>query len=125
MAVQVLTLPEIEEVSLVDKAANKRKFFFVKRDEGSEEFELEKGDTSIAIKSDGTVEGTEVSVNGKAVSNLIDFTFGFYVDSMWPSDKPQPVAARYTIKAKGESSGGFKSTRTYTLAKSIEQETSK
>lgn len=108
---------DIDEVSLVDKAANKRRFFFIKNNEGEEVVSvvpLEKANTSIELKSDGSYEGTSITVNGKEVDPL-DFSLSLYKFSQ---DDGQ-VACRYTTASKGKS-GGFKSIKTYVLAKAKE-----
>lgn len=107
---------EVEETSFVDQPANLRKFFFIKNDEVSEEFTLEKGNTSITIVSDGSEKGTSVTINGKAVSNLTEFFFGFYKQPDRPEGAVGQVVCNYTVESKGESKG-FKSTRSYRLAK--------
>ena len=65
---------DIEEVSLVDRPANKRKFLLIKREDGEE--------TELTIKTDGTADGTTLSVNGGEVSDLKSFWF-----SLWPPDE--------------------------------------
>jgi len=64
---------DIEEVSLVDRPANKRKFLLIKREDG----EI----TELTIKTDGTVDGSSLSVNGEEVKDLKAFWF-----ALWPSD---------------------------------------
>lgn len=64
---------DIEEVSLVDRPANKRKFLLIKREDG----EI----TELTIKTDGTFNGTTLEVNGEPVENLTSFWF-----AAWPPD---------------------------------------
>lgn len=64
---------DIEEVSFVDRPANKRKFLLIKREDG----EI----TELTIKTDGTSDGTTLSVNGGPVDALKSFWF-----SLWPAD---------------------------------------
>jgi len=111
---RILEDVEVEEVSLVDIPANLRKFFFIKRDEGSEDFEIEKGNTSISVDSDGTGKVTKVTINGTEFGNVLDFQM--FVSDLPEGGDDQPIYCRYTVAAKG-SNKGFKSTRTYVLAK--------
>ena len=64
---------DIEEVSLVDRPANKRKFLLIKREDGEV--------TELTIKTDGTSDGTTLSVNGEEADDLKSFWF-----SLWPPD---------------------------------------
>jgi len=64
---------DIDEVSLVDRPANKRKFLLIKREDGEV--------TELTIKTDGTFDGTTLSVNGEEADDLKAFWF-----SLWPPD---------------------------------------
>lgn len=77
---------DIEEVSFVETPANKRKFLLIKREDG----EI----TELTIKTDGTGDGTELSVNGEPVDDLTGFWFAF-----WPADDfdAAMVAGSYTV----------------------------
>ena len=63
----------IEEVSIVDKGANRKKWFLIKREDGQI--------TELTIKTDGTANGTGLTVNGEEVDDLKSFWF-----MLWPSD---------------------------------------
>lgn len=112
---RILEDVEIEEVSLVDVPANLRKFFFIKRNSGTEKFEIEKGDTSISIDSDGTIEGTKITINGKKLKNISNFLFSFFLDSEF-SDGSGPVFSQFTLTSD-KKKDGFTSAETFTLAK--------
>jgi len=116
-----LTGLKIDEVSLVDHPANKRKFMFAKKDdegeaEESSDLQFYKGNTDIIIKSDGTVEGTSVSINGRTIEGILDFSFGYYATPGLDMSE-QKVQARYTIMSKGRTQAGFRTTSTFTLSK--------
>lgn len=112
---RILEDVEIEEVSLVDVPANLRKFFFIKRNSGTEKFEIEKGDTSISIDSDGTIEGTKITINGKKLKDISNFLFSFFLDSEF-SDGSGPVFSQFTLTSD-KKKDGFTSAETFTLAK--------
>ena len=111
---------EVEEVSLVNKPANLRPFIFWKSQVDSEEDEtttdhIEKQFTKlgVSINTDGTQDGTSVSVNGKALRELKHI-----VVSITPlGSQDVAVFCEYTVAAKGEANGGFQASRTYTLHK--------
>jgi len=63
---------KIDEVSLVDKPANKRRFLLIKREDGEM--------TDIAIKTDGTADGSEISVNGEVMEDLTAFYCSLLTD---------------------------------------------
>ena len=75
----------IEEVSLVDRPANKRKFLLIKRED-----EI----TELTIKTDGTFDGTTLTVNGEKVKDLKAFWF-----MLWPPDDFDDgmVSGSYTV----------------------------
>ncbi len=101
----------IKEVSLVDKPANMEPFMFVKNEDGT----LEKAHTSIKIDSDGTFGGTKLTVNGRAVTNLVAANLSMF-GALSDEFDSEPIFFRYTTANKGRQSG-FKSTRTHTLTK--------
>ena len=118
MAIRKLSDPEIEEVSLVDHGANLRKFFFVKNanktdSESTEIYEFNKADTDIKVESNGTVDGTTISINGKKI-NPINFYFSMYKNEneTWEND----VFCDYAIEEKGEK-GDFSNVKLYRLQK--------
>ena len=110
----------VKEVSLVDEPANLRRFMFVKSldgEGGSESENVEKAFKSLdlSLKTDGTSGGTSVTINGKRLKELK----GLVVSMAELGQDDVTVYAQYTIANKGESPGGFESTRTYTLRKSL------
>ncbi len=103
----------IKEVSLVDKAANKKRFLFFKRDGESEALEaIEKKNVEITITSDGTVSNTKLKINGSEVENLSSFDCFF---NTLNADKEAKIHCSYTIVV--EDKAGFKNTETFHLAK--------
>lgn len=104
----------LDEISLVDKPANKRGFLLFKQEgEASTDDSLLKAKKkiNIVIDSDGTVGGTTVTVNGDKVDKLQSFSF-----SLWDAtDKDAKVSASYSVLA--EATDGFQRTETYYLAK--------
>lgn len=113
---------DIDEVSIVDKGANRRKFMFIKRDADGEEHILLKAETTIVIKSDGTSKGTTMSINGMAVDRLHELGFGFYDAEPDNEDSSTPVMLRYVTSNKNANPAGFKGTKTFVLAKADEDE---
>ena len=113
-----LTELNIDEVSLVDKAANKRTFMIIKRDAEGEERVLLKANTSITIVSDGTAKGTNLTINGSSVSRIHELGFGMY-DAEPDNDEGgnPPVMLRYVTSNKQANPAGFKSTKTFIFAK--------
>lgn len=101
----------INEVSMVDKPANKLPFLFFKR-EGEQGVNLlnKKKKIKIEIESNGLVGGTKVSINGEALGKLRSFDFSF-----WGDDPKQTIHASYSKVA--ESEDGFSRTETYYLTK--------
>lgn len=99
---------KITEVSIVDAPANRREFLFIKSD-------LEKAEADIQIKSDGSLQGTEITVNGKKIEDLKSFYFSFYK----PADDEEvyidPVSCSYTVTSDAED--GFVTSETYNLSK--------
>lgn len=98
---------EIEEVSVVDAPANKRRFLLFKND-------IEKTDTDIRIQTDGTSEGTKITVNGDEIKDLKSFYFSFYKPDEGEEMYIDSVYASYMIIADAD--GGFTHV-TYTLSK--------
>ena len=107
----------VEEVSIVDKAANKRRFMFIKRDADGEEIELLKADTDITIKSDGTSGGTKITINGREIKRVHEASFAFFDNPDSTDGDSNPVYFRYVTSAAGKSSGGFRQSKTFVLAK--------
>ena len=100
----------VDEVSLVDRPANQKPFLFFKSADGTTEIEKQSG-LDLAFKTDLTIDGTSVSINGKRITNLTGLNLWVSPDG----DDKVNVSCGYTVAAKGESNGGFKSSRTYTL----------
>ena len=61
---------EIEEISVVTRAANKKKFLFLKQDE----------EKRIEITSDGTREGTVIRINSRVIEQPEGIAFNLYRD---------------------------------------------
>ena len=106
----------VKEVSFVDKPANLRPFLFWKRDEEAvaDPVAVEKKfqKLSVSFDSDGTVEGTKLTINGSDVTQLL--SFGVNASKMGDEFG---LYCSYTQTAKGEANGGFRPTYTYTLTK--------
>ena len=117
-----LTDADVDEVSFVTKPAFSREgvpqtFLFFKSEDGT----FEKKHADIQLKSDGTVQGTEITINGKSISPL-EFNFSMFAPTDITDDTPTlPVFARYTVASKGES-GGFSSTKTFILSETRKTE---
>ena len=108
----------VEEVSIVDKAANKRRFMFIKRDETTgEETRIEKVDTDITIKSDGSNGGTTIPINGRKIDRVHEASFAFFDDPDNTDGDGNPVYFRYVTSAAGKSNGGFRQSKTFVLSK--------
>ena len=112
-----LTDIDIQEVSLVDKAANKKKFLFFKA-AGEDAPARSKSKTkklkkkiNIVIDSNGTIGGTKISVNGEEIPNLRDFNFSFWGDS----DDSRSVSCSYSKFVETED--GFSRSETFYLSK--------
>lgn len=100
----------VNEVSMVDKPANKLPFLFFKR-EGEQNVNLnKKTKIKIEIESDGTGKGTKITVNGDKLGEVRDFSFYFY-----GNDAQSPVSCSYSKVVEAED--GFKRTETYYLSK--------
>ena len=104
---------KIDEVSMVDLPANKIPFLFFKRDgAGKTQLTKAKKKITIEIESDGTVNGTKITINGDKLGKLKSFEFGFYND-----DPKATIHASYTKTT--ESVDGFSRTETYYLTKGV------
>ncbi len=100
----------LEEVSVVDKAANKKTFLFFKQ-KGVPAKQLKKKRINIVIDSDGTIGGTKIYVNKEELEDLRDFSFSF-----WGNDDAKTrVSASYTKATQSED--GFSRTETFYLSK--------
>jgi len=103
---------KIKEVSLVDKAANKKKFLFFKQENGTPDKgsnrKLFKKNTNIVIDSDGTVKGTKISVNGSKLKDIESFSFSFWRES-------ENISCSFSALATTED--GFSRSETFYLAK--------
>lgn len=93
---------QIKEVSLVGSPANKKKFLFWKDD----------GPTKIEIGTDGTHDGTKITVNGDDIENVDSFSFYLYPDRGGDGDC---VSCSYSRVVGAED--GFQRTETYYLTK--------
>jgi hypothetical protein len=103
MAKRKLSDIELEEVSLVGRAANKRKFLVCKAEK-----------LEIGIVTDGTSEGTEVKVNGEELKEITNFYFSYSGDQNMGMGVPY-VTCNYAKVV--EFQDGFKRTETYWLSK--------
>lgn len=101
---------KIKEVSLVDSPANKIPFLFFKNQDGARVVNKQKN-PKIVIESDGSVDGTNISINGEALNRLKSFDFGFYESN----DPKASIHASYSIAT--ESDSGFSRTENYYLSK--------
>jgi hypothetical protein len=111
----------VEEVSLVDRAANKRTFFFVKRDSSDDGGSGDDSTgTTIKIDSDGTIDGTKANVNGNDIDPH-SIHFGFDKDQSPESldaqgnKNPRKVDFHFCQKCLG--TDGIHKTTTHTLSK--------
>lgn len=107
---------KIDEVSWVDQAASRREFLFVKRDPAAVDLDKKAVNLSVEFSTKGTPDTTSLKVNGLAVGSPQNLALYF---SPLGEDNIS-VACEYTVRAKNEANGGFKSTRTYRLAKNVE-----
>ncbi len=101
---------ELSEVSLVDKAANKKKFLFFKQ-EGKKPSKKLKKKINIVIDSDGTIGGTKIAVNKEDIENLRDFSFSFWSNE----DMGRAVSCSYSKVV--ETDDGFSRSETFYLSK--------
>jgi len=109
---------EINEVSWVDRPANQIPFLFWKQAD-IESVDLNKTDTKldISFSTKGTPDSTKITVNGSKVDASY---FSLYYSPISGTDNIS-LGCEYTVKAKGESNGGFSASRTYSLYKNVEQ----
>lgn len=106
----------LAEVSLVDKAANKKKFLFFKQEkeqatDAKKKAKKLKKKINIVIDSDGTVGGTKIVLNKEELKDLRDFSFSFWGDS----DMDRAVSASYSKFV--ENDDGFSRSETFYLSK--------
>jgi len=105
---------KIDEVSWVDRPANLSPFLFVK----NESKDIDKKDVNLTVdfNTKGTPESTSLNVNGKSITDPQSFSLYYspYGDSI-------SLGCQYTMSTKGETRGGFSSTRTYSLSKNAEE----
>jgi len=103
---------ELEEVSLVDKGANRKKFLFFKQEGKPTPAKKLKKKINIIIDSDGTIGGTKIAVNKDELKDLRDFSFSF-----WGSDRDtsNPVSCSYSKFVETED--GFSRSETFYLSK--------
>lgn len=109
---------DLEEVSLVDLPANKRKFLFFKsgkpEDQKDGSGSINKEDNlKISIESNGSKKGTKILVNGEEIEGMNSFYFSLYEDSEI-SDNAR-ISCSYTKAVEVED--GFKRTESYYLTK--------
>jgi len=107
---------QIDEVSVVDKAANKQKFLFLKSDGEEKSEHLIKLDEpiTVTIKSDGTEKGTTIVVNDNKLKKIDSFSF-YYNKPGDDNIDGRAVSCSYSRIV--ESDGGFKGVETYWLTK--------
>lgn len=114
---RVLTKIKVGEVSLVDSPANLTPFLFWKRDESGDEpasaFEKAFKKLDLRFESDGSADGSTLTINGKTIKLLKGFTL-----SASPIGDEMGIYCSYVQDAKGTTSSGFKPSYTYTLTKS-------
>lgn len=106
---------DLGEVSLVDKAANKKKFLFFKQEDEKKIPKKLKKKINIVIDSDGTVGGTKIKINKEELKNLRDFSFNF-----WSGDDPLHIVSCYYSKVV-ETGDGFSRSETFHLSKGVIQ----
>jgi hypothetical protein len=106
---------KINEVSLVDRAANGRVFSVIKNNKINIEEPVEKAaKTDIEIKSDGSIENTVFIINGEQV-NPANFWFSFYQYKDEYGEMDGNIACDMTIISP-ETEGGFKNVTSMYLA---------
>ena len=71
---------KIDEVSVVDKAANKQKFLFYKGDDKEKSEHLIKLDEPVTVvfKSNGKANGTAITVNDAKLKKIDSFNLSYY-----------------------------------------------
>ena len=108
----------IEEVSFVDHPANRTPFLFFKNGDGAAGSDIEKVyrglDVTFSAK-DGPGD-TKINVNGRQIDGATHFYLAY---SPLGSDRISLNCA-YTLATKGETAGGFSSSRSYSLYKNAD-----
>jgi len=114
-----LTNIVVKEISLVDEPATRREFMFWKSagDEAESAFEKKFKSLRVEFDSDGTTEGSSLSINGKDIGELITFTL-----SAAPCGEAMSLYCTYTRGEEGESRDGFSPSHTYLLSKALGME---
>jgi len=102
---------ELHEVSLVDKAANKKKFLFFKQEGKPTPAKKLKKKINIVIDSDGTIGGTKIAINKDEIENMRDFNFSFWSNE----DTSRAVSCSYSKVIGTED--GFSRSETFYLSK--------
>ena len=105
---------EVEEISLVDAASNRKKFYIVKKDD------TKKQKAQISINSDGTVKGTKILMGGEEVKDLVDFSFSFYQPRSGETGGELGKNVSCSYSKVTETEDGFKHTDHFYLSKSLE-----
>jgi hypothetical protein len=107
----------LDEISIVGKAANNRKFLIVKTADGQPDVPVEFSKESflIEIDSDGTVEGTTIKVNGTTLEKMTDFSFSLWTPSGEVIGDDSSVHLSYTKEVSTD--GDLTKTETYRLVK--------
>ncbi len=100
------------EVSFVDKPANKRPFLILKRDESVSK--AKKVNLEVSIKTDNTVKGTKILVNGDEIKDMTGFYFSFHEPS---GDYPGENVISCSYSKVVDNEDGFKHSETFYLAK--------
>ena len=110
-----LTDIDVEEVSIVDEPATGRPFMFWKAANGKSgsAFEKKFKQLAVAFESGGTVEGSSLTINGKAIGDLQAFTL-----SAAPMGEAMNLYCAYTQGGEN-TSGDFTPSHTYTLSKAL------
>ena len=99
---------EIEEVSVVDAPANRKPFLFIKNKVG-----LRKAALDVRFESDGTPDGTTITVNGKKLEDVKSFYLNFYRPDEDEELYFDPVSCSWTVEAGKVD--GFESSESYAL----------
>ena len=111
---RLLSKIDVTEVSLVDRPANNLPFLFWKNgdeDSGSA-FEKAFKSLDVSFKTDGSVDGSSLAINGKTISELQSVTL-----SASPMGDSMSLYCSYTQGAKNSTVDGFRPTYTYSLSK--------
>jgi len=116
----------VDEISFVDRPANRKPFLFWKRAEGIEDVggagdvSLDKKalNLEVGFSTEGTPDSTQIVVNGTKLDH--PESFALYYNPI--GDETISLVCDYSVRAKGETKGGFTSTRHYRLTKNIQIE---